>query len=90
MKSKPYVSEKTAATSAVRGTNPTRTGEVHLPVPVPWKSAINPQIRHEMIECAAYYRAEKRGFSGGCELEDWLEAEAEIDRMLSGAAFQYH
>jgi hypothetical protein len=43
-----------------------------------------------MIECAAYYRAEKRGFSGGSELEDWLEAEAEIDRTLSGAAFQYH
>jgi hypothetical protein len=90
MKSKRQMSEKTAATSAVRGTNPTRTAEVHLPVPAPGKPATNPQIRHEMIECAAYYRAEKRGFSGGSELEDWLEAEAEIDRTLSGAAFQYH
>jgi hypothetical protein len=90
MKSKRHMSEKTAATSAVRGTNPTRTGEVHLPVPVPGKPAVNPQIRHDMIANAAYYRAEKRGFSGGCELEDWLEAEAEIDRTLTGAAFQYH
>ena len=30
------------------------------------------------IETAAYYRAEKRGFEPGHELEDWLCAEAEI------------
>ena len=90
MRSKRHLSEKTAASSAVRGANPTRTAEVHLPVPVPRKPATNPQIRHDMIACAAYYRAEKRGFSGGGELEDWLEAEVEIDRTLSGAVFQYH
>ncbi|MBK8537958.1 MAG: DUF2934 domain-containing protein [Candidatus Competibacteraceae bacterium] len=27
---------------------------------------------------AAYYRAKRRGFQGGCSLEDWLEAEREI------------
>ncbi|MBI4757283.1 MAG: DUF2934 domain-containing protein [Betaproteobacteria bacterium] len=27
---------------------------------------------------AAYYRAERRGFQGGSELDDWLEAEAEV------------
>ena len=93
MKTKRHRGEKTAVASVVRGANPSRTGEtaeVHLPVPVPGKPATNPQLRHEMIACAAYYRAEKRGFSGGSELEDWLEAEAEIDRTLSGAAFQYH
>ncbi len=26
----------------------------------------------------AYYKAEKRGFAGGHEAEDWLQAEAEI------------
>jgi hypothetical protein len=75
------MSEKTA-TTAVRGTNPTRTAEVHLPVPVPGRPVVNPQLRHDMIACAAYYRAEKRGFSGGCELEDWLEAETEIDKLM--------
>jgi hypothetical protein len=88
MKRKHHLSEKTAATSAVRGTNSTRGSEVRLPVPAPGKPAINPQIRHEMIACAAYYRAEKRGFSGGSKLEDWLEAEAEIDHTLNGTAFQ--
>ena len=28
---------------------------------------------------AAYYRAERRGFAPGHEVEDWLAAEAEID-----------
>lgn len=39
--------------------------------------------RHKMIEFAAYQRAEKRGFAGGSPLQDWLEAEVEIDEMLS-------
>jgi hypothetical protein len=32
----------------------------------------------EMIAKNAYYRAEKRGFEDGYELDDWLEAEQEI------------
>jgi hypothetical protein len=31
-----------------------------------------------MIEEAAYFIAEKRGFHPGYELEDWLKAEAQI------------
>ena len=47
--------------------------------------------RQSMIREAAYFRAERRGFVGGNPVNDWLEAEAEIDRMLdqetrSGAA----
>ena len=30
------------------------------------------------IEEAAYYRAERRGFCPGCEMEDWLAAEREV------------
>lgn len=30
------------------------------------------------IAQAAYFRAEKRGFTPGCELDDWLAAEAEV------------
>ena len=33
---------------------------------------------YEMIREAAYYRAEKRGFSPGLEAEDWRVAEAEV------------
>jgi hypothetical protein len=35
--------------------------------------------RWRRIAVAAYLRAEKRGFTGGAELEDWLAAEREID-----------
>jgi len=32
----------------------------------------------ELVELAAYYRAERRGFAPGGEVEDWLEAEREV------------
>ena len=37
-----------------------------------------------MIEEAAYYRAEQRGFNGGNETQDWLDAEAEINSKFPG------
>lgn len=40
--------------------------------------------RCRLIAEAAYYRAQARGFAPGQEIEDWLQAEAEIDRMLHG------
>ncbi len=44
--------------------------------------AITPEERYRMIAEAAYFLAEKRGFVGGDVAEDWLAAEAEIDRIL--------
>lgn len=43
---------------------------------------IDPDQRRYYIEVAAYYIAERRGFMGGHEAEDWNAAEVEIDRML--------
>ena len=45
-------------------------------------SDVSPEERHDMIATAAYYRAECRGFAEGCDQEDWLAAEAEIDQLL--------
>jgi hypothetical protein len=39
--------------------------------------------RHAMIEKAAYLRAEQRNFAPGHEVDDWLEAEAEVNLRLS-------
>ena len=44
--------------------------------------------RHDMIAVAAYYLAEKRGFPGSGALDDWIDAERQIDRMLQGMADQ--
>ena len=39
--------------------------------------------RHERIAIAAYFRAERRQFQNGSPEDDWLQAEAEIDRQLT-------
>jgi hypothetical protein len=44
--------------------------------------ARDPVQRHTMIAEAAYFRAERRSFESGHELEDWLGAEAELERSL--------
>lgn len=39
--------------------------------------------RAHYIEVAAFYIAERRGFAPGDPLQDWVAAEAEIDRLLA-------
>ena len=47
---------------------------------------VEPDRRHALICEAAYFRAERRGFCPGRELDDWLAAEGEIDRDLRSGA----
>ena len=44
---------------------------------------IDPEVRQRMIREAAYQLYVQRGFVEGYEVEDWLQAEAEIDRKLT-------
>ena len=46
-------------------------------------SGIPLEQRRHYVEMAAYYIAERRGFAPGNPLEDWVQAEAEIDRLLA-------
>lgn len=39
--------------------------------------------RHRMIAEAAYLIAEQRGFQGDMALDDWLQAEAEVDARFA-------
>lgn len=43
---------------------------------------VSPEARRAMIEQAAYLRSQRHGFTPGCEVEDWLAAEAEVDALL--------
>lgn len=45
-------------------------------------SKVTPEERFKMIEQAAYFRAEKAGFTGGSH-EHWAAAEKEVDRLLA-------
>jgi len=47
--------------------------------------ALSLQERERLVAQAAYFRAEKRGFEPGCELQDWVEAEAEVLRLIGRA-----
>lgn len=47
------------------------------------QAVLNGDERRQMIEQAAYFCAESRGFAGGCPEQDWYKAEAEIDHMLN-------
>jgi hypothetical protein len=45
---------------------------------------IAPEERWKMIAVAAYHKAEKRGFAAGGDMQDWGEAEKEVDRLIYG------
>jgi Protein of unknown function (DUF2934) len=46
------------------------------------RKPVDPESRRLMIAEAAYYCAEKRGFAPGGEMQDWLEAEAQLKAIL--------
>jgi hypothetical protein len=48
-------------------------------------ATVTAEQREQMIAEAAYYIAEQRNFQGGDPGQDWLQAEADIDRSLHGA-----
>jgi hypothetical protein len=49
-------------------------------------TSLTPAERLRMIEMAAFFRAERRGFAPGHEFEDWLAAEAEIAALVPAPA----
>ena len=69
-------SEKGTAKSKVASRNSVHAGTAHK------------EDRHSMIATGAYYRAEQRGFNGGNEVQDWLEAE--LDAMLKDEGLNVH
>lgn len=60
-------------TASRRASSPLRAGKA---------PKVDGEVRRAMVAQAAYFRAEKRGFVRGGELEDWLEAEREISHVL--------
>lgn len=83
------------AKSAVKKTAGEKTGIAkpvalarQLPVksvgalPVPVKPKISAEQRRHYVEVAAYFIAERNGFSASSVLDHWVQAEAEIDRLL--------
>ncbi|MHB0986062.1 MAG: DUF2934 domain-containing protein [Sulfuricella sp.] len=47
------------------------------------KPVFTPEQRYLMVAEAAYYRSERQGFTGD-PVQNWVEAEAEIEALFSG------
>jgi hypothetical protein len=78
---KPAVAKTAAAKPAV-ARKPAAAKAAAKPKAGTGKLSVTPEQRYMMICEAAYYRAERRGFSPENEIQDWLDAEAEINRLL--------
>jgi len=51
----------------------------------PQTSTNDTEKREALVRSAAYSLYERRGCVSGCELEDWLQAEVEVNRQLVAA-----
>ena len=47
---------------------------------------LSPEDVYRLIQESAYFKAKARGFAPGHEVQDWIEAEAEVRRRLESRA----
>ena len=47
---------------------------------------LDPDLRHRMISEAAYHLYAQRGYTEGYDLDDWLQAEAQVDHTTLSPA----
>ena len=52
------------------------------------KIAVSAEDRYHMIAIEAYYRAKRQNFDPRYVVQHWIEAQAEVDRMLEGNELQ--
>jgi hypothetical protein len=53
------------------------------PVKAGSAAVIDPEMRRQLVAAEAYFFAERRGFSAGGEVEDWVAAERVVDSWLN-------
>ena len=53
----------------------------------PLRFCVQPRVtaaeRYQWIATAAYFKAQRRGFTPGQETSDWLDAEAEVEAGIA-------
>jgi len=60
------------------------TAELDTPFAEGRQSEIDEDLRHRLISDIAYGRYCARGYADGYDVDDWLEAEGEVDHMQVG------
>ena len=66
----------------MKTTEPKRkiSGQTETGASVDNDRATDGEDRQDYVATAAYYKAEARGFIPGLEIDDWLEAEADLNK----------
>ena len=62
------------------------TVETRAPVTGNSRADMSPEDVYRLIQETAYYKAKARGFAPGHEVQDWIEAEAEVRMRLESRA----
>jgi hypothetical protein len=55
--------------------------EAEMPFEEGARSTLDPDLRYRMISEAAYHLYQQRGYADGYDLDDWLQAEAQVDHV---------
>jgi hypothetical protein len=74
------VAAKLAAKKVRAAKTPLKPSSAPTPV-------LTSEQRHHYVAVAAFYIAERRGFTLGNPAEDWLQAEAEVNRLIASGHF---
>ncbi|OQW89996.1 MAG: hypothetical protein BWK72_01810 [Rhodoferax ferrireducens] len=78
----PVAAKPAAAKPAAKKASATQLKPSTAPVPV-----LSSEQRTHYVSVAAFYIAERRGFTLGNPADDWLAAEAEVDRLIASGHF---
>jgi len=80
----PAATDETASASEVAGLDPVADTNPFPDEPLVQgeDELVDPELRQRMISEAAYRRYAERNYADGYDLDDWLQAEAEIDSLL--------
>jgi len=77
--------QKTVNPIRPKGDNGGNGKNLTAPAKKGWRAPTKDE-RHQMISFAAYMKAEKRGFKNGDPMQDWVNAEREVDAWLKTQA----
>ncbi|MDI1246113.1 MAG: DUF2934 domain-containing protein [Rhodoferax sp.] len=76
-----------AAPKAAVKKSPAKKAAPVSATPVTARPAVTVEQRHNYIEVAAFYVAQRRGFAPGNPVDDWAMAEQEVDRLIDSGHF---
>jgi hypothetical protein len=77
------VKRRSKKAAATEGSDSAAMATVESATATAAASRIDPEVRRQMVAAEAYFRAERRGFAAGQEVEDWIAAESVVDSRFN-------